>query len=163
LAGECSRTTHQSPIVIDACRYFAAMLLVALQGQGAPQVLEGLCEPVPGYWTAKPLKPEVSGIATGAAARIADEARRDTSGDVLEALANTRAAVLAAQDFENAVRIACEKGGDAALDGALAGALYCALYGAGAIPADKLASLTGGQQVRQLADQLVGHDERAAT
>ena len=163
LAGECSRTTHQSPIVIDACRYFAAMLLAALQGQGAPRVLAGLCEPVPGCWKARPLKREVSAVATRAAASIAGEVRRDTSGDVLEALANTRAAVLEAQDFEHAVRIAGQKGGDAALDGALAGALYGALYGAGAIPADTLASLTGGQQVQQLADQLAAHDEQAAT
>jgi ADP-ribosyl-[dinitrogen reductase] hydrolase len=163
LAGECSRTTHQSPIVIDACRYFAAMLLAALLGQSAQQVLEGLCEPVPGCWTAKPLKREVSGMATGAAASLSVEARRDTSGDVLEALANTRAAVLAAKDFESAVRIACATGGDAALDGALAGALYGALHGVGAIPTERLAALTGAQQVQQVAERLVSHDERADT
>jgi ADP-ribosyl-[dinitrogen reductase] hydrolase len=158
LAGECSRTTHQSPIVIDACRYFAAMLLAAFQGQGASQVLDGLCEPVPGCWSAKPLKREVSAMAKRAVESVARENPLDTSGDVLQALANTRAAVLAAQDFESAVNAACEKGGDAALDGALAGAMYGALHGAGAIASGRLAALTGGQQVQQLADLLVRHD-----
>jgi ADP-ribosylglycohydrolase len=82
---------------------------------------------------------------------------------VLEALANTRAAVLAAKDFESAVRIACATGGDAALDGALAGALYGALHGVGAIPMERLDALTGAQQVQQVAERLVSHDERADT
>jgi ADP-ribosyl-[dinitrogen reductase] hydrolase len=160
LAGECSRTTHQSPIAIDACRYFAALLLDAFQGRAAAQVLDGVPEPVPGCWGAKPLKREVAAVAKDAGERRTSPAKRDTAGDVLEALLAARAAVRSAADFEEAVRIACESGGDPALDGALAGALYGALYGEGTIPRERLAALAGLQQVQQLADQLATRDER---
>jgi ADP-ribosylglycohydrolase len=160
LAGECSRTTHQSPIAIDACRYFAALLLAALQGRTVAQVLDGVPEPAPGCWGARPLKREVAAVAKDSGERRAGPSKRDTSGDVLEALLAARAAVRSAEGYEEAVRIACELGGDPALDGALAGALYGALHGEGAIPRDRLASLAGVQQVQQIADQLSARDER---
>ena len=63
LAGECARTTHQSPFVIDACRYYGAMLVGAIRGAAPRAVLEGLYEPNEGFWTARPLKPAVVAIA----------------------------------------------------------------------------------------------------
>jgi ADP-ribosylglycohydrolase len=160
LAGECSRTTHQSPIVIDACRYFAALLLDAFRGRTVTQVLDGVPELAPGCWGAKPLKREVTAVAKDTGERRSSEAKRDTSGDVLEALLAVRAAVRSAANFEAAVRIACESGGDPALDGALAGALYGALHGEGTIPRERLDSLAGLQQVQRFADQLSARDER---
>ncbi len=50
LAGECARTTHQSPLVLDCCRYYGAMLVGALRGEDPRELLEGLYEPVPGLW-----------------------------------------------------------------------------------------------------------------
>ncbi len=160
LAGECARTTHQSPLVIDACRYFAALLLDAIRGRAVSQVLDGLPEPAPGCWRAKPLKRELVAAAKDAGERRADAARRDTAGDVIDALVTARMAVRAAPDFEAAVRIACESGNEPALDGALAGALYGALHGVGAIPPERLAQVTGCAQVHQMADQLSARDER---
>jgi len=160
LAGECSRTTHQSPVVIDACRYFAALLLDAIQGRAMLQVLGGLPEPVPGCWRAKPLKRELVALAKDGGEGRAGPARRDTSGDVIEALFAARMAVRTAADFDAAVRIACESGSEPALDGALAGALYGALHGASAIPRERLEQVAGLAQVRQVADGLAARDER---
>jgi ADP-ribosylglycohydrolase len=160
LAGECSRTTHQAPIVIDACRYFAALLLDAVRGRPREQVLGALPEPAPDCWQAKPLRSEVL-------AQIADDAKtrdgpqsRDTAADVLEALANTRSAVRAARDFEAAVRLAVSAGSDPALDGALAGAVFGALHGAPAIPRERETALRGLAQVRDVADRMSARDER---
>ena len=48
LAAECSRTTHQSPLVLDTCRAYSAMLLCALRGQPAQDWLRAVPEPCPG-------------------------------------------------------------------------------------------------------------------
>ena len=48
LAGECARTTHQSPFVLDACRYYGAMLVGALRGAAPRACCAGLYEPVAG-------------------------------------------------------------------------------------------------------------------
>lgn len=157
LAGDTSRTTHQSPVVIDACRYLAAMMTAALQGLPRQRVLEGLCEPVAGLWAARALRPEILAMAIGEPAA----ARGDTGADAVAALANARAAVLMATTFEDAIRIACE-GGAEPLDGALAGAIYGTLYGASAIPVSRIAGLSGVEQVEQCANRLCNRDEQAA-
>jgi ADP-ribosylglycohydrolase len=160
LAGECSRTTHQSPLVIDACRYLGALFVAALQGSTPSQVLEGVCEPVPGLWAAKPLKADVLAMAGRAVSPVGGD-RDETANDVVAAIANMRAAVRGARTFEDAVRIAGRKGGDASLDGALAGALYGAICGAAAIPAAHLTSLAGAAQVEQVFLRLRDRDEWA--
>jgi ADP-ribosylglycohydrolase len=161
LAGESSRTTHQSPVVIDACRFLAAMLTAALQGLPREQVLEGLCEPVPGLWARKPLKPDVVAMATRHPLPAAAGTRADTALDAVAAIANARAAVRAASTFEGAVRSAREGGGEGSLDGALAGATYGMLYGAATIPPTRLASLAGVEQVEQIVARLRDRDEGA--
>ena len=59
LAAECSRTTHQSPLILDACRVYAAMLVCALRGQPAREWLQALPEPVPLLWVARPLRKDL--------------------------------------------------------------------------------------------------------
>jgi hypothetical protein len=38
-AGESSRTTHAAPTAVDACRYFAGLLLGALEGRSKEEML----------------------------------------------------------------------------------------------------------------------------
>ena len=161
LAGESSRTTHQSPVVIDACRYLAAMLTAALQGLPRTQVLEGPCEPIPGLWATKPLRPDVVAMAARRRLPAAGDSRADTALDAVAAISNARAAVHAATTFEGAVRGARDGGGEGSLDGALAGAIYGMLYGAAAIPPARLAILAGVAQVEQFATRLCDRDEAA--
>jgi hypothetical protein len=47
LAVECARTTHQSPLVLDACRYYAALLVGALRGDTPHEPTGRLYEPAP--------------------------------------------------------------------------------------------------------------------
>lgn len=159
LAGECSRTTHQSPVVVDACRYFAAALLCAVQGQSAPQILAAVPEPAAGCWGTRPLRREVAALGGPQRAR-AGSTRRDTAGDVIEALANARAAVSTATDLDKVVRLAVEGGGEPTLDGALAGALFGAMHGAAALPRALIAEVQGITQVQEVANRLAARDER---
>ncbi len=142
LAGECSRTTHQSPVVIDACRYYAAMLAGALRGDPATQVLGEQYEPVAGLWSARPLKAEVAALATKHAPH---------APNVVHSLANARASVAAAADFDDAVHRACNGGMESALDAALAGTLMGALHGARIVPRAQVEALARADLLESVA------------
>jgi ADP-ribosylglycohydrolase len=153
LAVECSRTTHQSPIVLDACRFFAALLLGAMRGESAEVLFAGVYEPVPGLWKQRPLKAE---FATALAAPPTTDHHRPRGqpADVVLAVANARAAVAAAGSAEDAIQRAIHVGREPAVEGALAGALGGALWGAAALPGGRLATLTRIEVVERLAARL---------
>ena len=67
IAGESSRTTHAAPTAIDACRYFAGLLLGALEGRSKEELLSSFFYPAPDeqYWKRHPLSPEIAEIAGG--------------------------------------------------------------------------------------------------
>ncbi len=154
LAVECSRTTHQSPLVLDACRCFAAWLVGALRGEPPAALFSGTYEPAPGYWKSKPLRPEFTSALASASAPPGPR-QRGQSADVVYALANVRAAVAAADGIEDAVQRAIRAGREPAVDGALAGALGGALWGATALPAERIAKLARVDVVEHLAARLV--------
>lgn len=142
LAGECARTTHQSPLVLDSCRYYGAMLVGALRSDEPMVVLEGLYEPVQGLWKARPLKPAVVAMARSTGRPDPEaHARKSASPDIVAALGRARAAVAAAIDFEDALTRACAASVEPALEAALAGTLMGALLGAGAIPRERVAGI----------------------
>ena len=153
LAAECSRTTHQSPVVLDACRYFGALLVGALRGEASARVLHGVYEPVPGMWARRPLKPEIAAAAGDDPAAAAQE-RASGANDVSGALRNARLAVAGAPTFEAAVQRAIESGRDPPLDGALAGALAGAFGGAVAVPARTIAGLSRLDLLERIAARL---------
>lgn len=153
LAVECARTTHQSPLVLDACRCYAALLVGAMRGARPQELLAGPYEPVPGVWRARPLKPEILAAATGQAPRPESRAR-GAAGDVVQAIATVRASIAAGVDVAGAIDSAVRAGHDPALDGALAGALAGALHGARAIPAASLAALERRELLEQFATRL---------
>jgi len=150
LASECSRTTHQSPVVLDACRYLAALFLGALGGGEPKAVLGGLYEPVAGLWSARPLRPEI----VAAASVPADEAMSRGNSDALNAITLVRAAVLQTGDVPGAVQRVLGLSRDPALAGALAGSLAGAFLGADSIPPTVTAGLPGLARVEELAARL---------
>ena len=155
LAVECSRTTHQSPIVLDACRCYAALLVGALRGEQPAVLFAGLYEPVPGLWKKKPLKAEVASALAAPPPAQQDPRHRGQPADVVHALANARAAVAAAGDADDAIQRAIHAGREPALDAALAGALGGALWGAAALPAGRVAALARVEVLERLAARLV--------
>src|SRR5258708_10564127 len=66
-AGESSRITHAAPTTVDACRYFAGLLLGALEGRSKEELLSSFFYPAPDqqYWKRHPLSPEIAEIADG--------------------------------------------------------------------------------------------------
>jgi ADP-ribosyl-[dinitrogen reductase] hydrolase len=66
-AGESSRTTRGAQSAVDACRYFAGLLLGALLGRSKEEILSPLFCPGPerDYWQRHALSPAVAEIANG--------------------------------------------------------------------------------------------------
>ncbi len=147
LAAECSRTTHQSPLILDSCRACSAMLLWALRGQPAQQWPQAVPEPVPGCWAARPLRSDVR--AAVAAGPSAEDAKVIVGTiDVLQALSLARRIAADAQDFNAAIAAAqrCVRD-DAALVGALVGTLFGLRHGIDALPAAAIGRLAGRQHL----------------
>ena len=155
LAGECARTTHQSPFVIDACRYYGAMLVGAVRGAAPRAVLEGLYEPSEGFWTGRPLKPAVVATARATLSPRPDAtSRKGDSPDAMLAIARVRAAVAAAAGFDDAVKRAREGAVEPRLEAALAGTLMGALHGAAVIPRERLAQIARLELIESFAGRL---------
>jgi ADP-ribosylglycohydrolase len=148
LAGEASRTTHQSPLVVDACRCLAAMLCGVLQGD--QQALVALpYSPGPGLWDARPLKPEVAALAHSATSAESQAAGAPPHPDAIRVLAHVRKAVTGSESFEGAVHAGVEGTHEPAICGALAGALAGGMHGLRGIPVAMLDTL----RRRELLDQ----------
>ena len=126
LGVECSRITHQSPPILDACRVYTAMLVGALRG-----------EPVEAWLVRLPAAAAASPGRAGATQELG-EVRRIVAGG---------------GDFLAVVEAAAARGGpqEAALYGALAGALYGAHRGVDALPDALCGRLVGVAQVTQVA------------
>jgi len=62
-AGESSRTTHGAQECVDACRYFAGLIIGALQERSKDELLSPMFSPVEGLWEREPLAPKIAAIA----------------------------------------------------------------------------------------------------
>ncbi len=159
LAAECSRTTHQSPIVLDACRCYGALACGALLGAGVAELASGAYEPVAGIWAARPLRPELLEALAAQPPSSGRHGRASKAPDAVQAIVNLHDAVRVARDVRTAVTRAVDGGREPALDGALAGTLAGAVMGAEAIPREWLDRLPRLELVEALAARL---GERAA-
>jgi ADP-ribosylglycohydrolase len=154
LAAETCRTTQQAPIVLDACRYFAGLLLGALSGVPKQKLMTPLFEPEPGLWQRIHLRePVIAAVETAAAARQAPEA--GGGGNVLDALRATLWAFGKGRNFREGALLAVNLGGDADVTGALYGQLAGAHYGVSALPGTWRAAVTRRDEIEALADRLL--------
>lgn len=163
LAGECSRTTHQSPVVLDACRYYAALLLGAITGGDPQEVLTGRYEPAPGLWAERPLREELDELFGGHASEAAGSSGHPAAPGVLQALGVAISAARCSRDFETVVSAAIGAGGEPALQAALAGSLAGAFHGASVAPPELLGRLQRRELLEEFAARLAGqHDPQGA-
>ena len=154
IAGDSSRTTHGARTAVDACRYFAGLLVGALRGVSKDALLAGRYEPVPGCWDADPLAPEVDVVARGSFRRKNPPAIRGT-GYVVACLEAALWALHHSRTFAEGCLLAVNLGDDADTTGAVYGQLAGAIYGAAGMPESWLDRLALGAQIVALADALV--------
>ena len=159
MAASSSMTTHGAREAVDACRYFAALLVGALEGDDKETLLSPDYWPV--WWDAEP-EPLAEKIA-----RIAEGSFKDRNppeikgtGYVVDALEAALWAFHHSQDFREGALLAVNLGDDADTTGAIYGQIAGAYYGVESIPAawrDRLAMAT---EITSLADSLHDHAQR---
>ena len=154
LAGLMSRTTHAAPEPVDACRYYAGLILGALRDEPKERLLEPRYAPVPGLWESEPLSPKIDAIAAGSFKTKRPSEIRGT-GYVVDALEAALWAFWSTDSFEDGALAAVNLGDDADTTGAIYGQLAGAYYGVGGIPERWCSRLALGEQIRRLADALL--------
>lgn len=133
LAADSSRTTHAARTCVDAARYFAGLIVGALNGTPKAHLLAPDYSPVPGLWESAPLCQEIATIAAGSFRAKSPPAIRGT-GYVVAALEAALWAFAASDDYASGALLAVNLGDDADTTGAIFGQLAGAHYGVDAIP-----------------------------
>ena len=152
-AAESSRTTHGARTAVDACRYYAGLIVGALQGVAKEELLSaGYC-PVPGLWQEEPLDVTIAAIAAGSFKHKQPPQIRG-NGYVVNCLEAALWAFAASSDFRQGCLLAVNLGEDADTTAAVYGQLAGAYYGAASIPAEWLAPLAMRELIIGLADSL---------
>jgi ADP-ribosyl-[dinitrogen reductase] hydrolase len=154
-AGESSRTTHAAPTTIDACRYFAGLLLGALEGRPKEELLSSFFYPDPDgqYWKRHPLSPEIAEIANGSFKQKQAPAIIG-SGFVVRSLEAALWAFYRSDSFRDGALLAVNLGNDADTTGAIYGQLAGGFYGVNAIPEGWIERMTMRDFICEKADAL---------
>lgn len=153
LSGQSSRTTHGAEIAVDACRYFGALIIGALQGADKESLLSTRYSPVAGYWDKHPLVGEIDEIACGSFKRR-EPPSIVSSGYVVHTLEAALWAFHGTGSFEDGCRRAVNLGGDADTCGAVYGQLGGAFYGENSIPLRWRTLLAHGSSITSFAEKL---------
>jgi ADP-ribosylglycohydrolase len=132
-AGDSSRTTHGAREALDACRYFAGLLIGALEGRSKAALLSPCFSPVLGFWKRAPLAPKIATVAAGSFTTKNPPAIRGT-GYVVDCLEAALWAFHRSTSFKEGALLAVNLGDDADTTGAVYGQLAGAYYGDGGIP-----------------------------
>jgi ADP-ribosyl-[dinitrogen reductase] hydrolase len=155
-AGESSRTTHGTKAAVDACRYFAGLLVGALRGKPKPELLSPYFYPGddPDFWNENGLDPKIAAIAAGSFKKKNPPEIRGT-GYVVDSLEAALWAFNRSNSFREGALLAVNLGDDADTTGAIYGQIAGAFYGAEQIPPEWKAKLTMRDFIQEKADQLL--------
>jgi ADP-ribosylglycohydrolase len=162
-SGLSSRTTHQATEAVDACRYFGALLHGALHGVSKERLLDGIYEPIEGYWNAYPLAPAVEAVARGSY----KHKRRDeisSSGYVIHTLEAALWAVYHHDNFRDAVLAAVNLADDSDTVGAVCGQIAGAYWGETQLPIEWILHTNNAHGFYHFAQDLrAAHQEKRFT
>ena len=152
-SADSSRTTHGAEEVVDACRYFAGLLIGAFNGVDKHTLLSARHCPVQGLWDSSPLSTKIAEIASGSFKHKEPPDIRGT-GYVVESLEAALWAFHRTDDFREGALKAVNLGDDADTTGAIYGQIAGAYYGVESIPAEWRAKLTMSAEITSMADSL---------
>jgi ADP-ribosylglycohydrolase len=153
-AAEAARSTHQSPQVLDGCRYLAALLSGALKGATRQQLVIPRYEPIPGLWHEQPLREPVAAVAN-ASYHGKTSADMEASAGAGRALETALWALDHSANFREGALLAVNFGLDSDVAGAVFGQLAGAIYGVAGIPQGWRNALLGRELIEEFADRLL--------
>lgn len=152
-AGDSSRTTHGAAEAVDACRYFAGLIVGALQERGKDELLGPMFSPVPGLWERAPLASKIAAIASGSFKHKEPPAIRG-GGYVVECLEAALWAFCKTDDFRTGALKAVNLMDDADTTGAVYGQIAGAFYGEKGIPESWRKCLAMKDVILELSERL---------
>lgn len=156
MAVESSRTTHGALECLDACRYFAGLIVGALQGRAKDELLSPGFSPVPGLWESDPLSDRIAEIANGSfKSRKPPQISSTGQGYVVLSLYAGLWAFHNSRSFNEGALKVVNLGYDSDTYGAIYGQLAGAFYGSGSISTEWLEALAKRQLIEQLAVRLI--------
>jgi len=153
MAGESSRTTHGAVECVDACRYFAGLILAAVNGMPKRAILNNDYEPAVKCWLDNPLAEKVEAIARGSfKVKIPPQIRG--SGYVIHTLEAALWAFHTTENFRDGALAVVNLGEDADTTGAVYGQIAGAYYGVDGIPAEWREKLAMRELIEKRATEL---------
>lgn len=153
-AGASSRTTHGTAAAVDACRYFAGLLLGAFGDEPKAVLVSPMWSPVPKAFDEEPLTAAVAEVAAGSFLRRSPPEIRGT-GYVVASLEAALWAFATTETFADGALAAANLGDDADTTAAIYGQLAGAYYGVQAIPAEWRVRLAKRSIIEEYAERLV--------
>ena len=126
-----SKMTHGAPEAVDACRYYAVLIALALNGWSKEEVLATSLDSL-GVFENNPLSPGIAEIAAGTY-RERKPPQICGSGYVVHTLEAALWALATTDDFRSGLLKVANLGEDADTTGAVYGQLAGAIYGVEAI------------------------------
>ena len=160
-SGVGSRTTHGAKTAVDACRYFAGLIVGAVAGESKETILSPKYAPIEGYWDKNPLCPEIDEVASGSFNYKNPPEIRGT-GYVVRSLEAALWAFSKGETFEEGCLMAVNLGDDADTTGAIYGQIAGAFYGEGSIPGSWLDVLAHRSFIEKTAESLLNLSKRLA-
>ena len=153
MAADSSRTTHGTAMAVDACRYFAGLLVGAIAGVAKDELLAPNYSPVPGLWDREPLHPKIAAIAAGSFHRRSPPEIAGT-GFVVKSLEAALWAFARTSDFRAGALAPVNLGDDADTTGAIFGQIAGAYYGVDEIPLEWRRLTARAEEITAMAERL---------
>lgn len=153
-AGKSSLTTHASPIAVDACRYFAYILVLIFNGKDKSAMFSDIgIKQMKEYFRNNPLHAEVMQIANGSFIGK-NRGEIKSSGYVVHTLEASLWAFNNGSRFKDTMLAAVNLGDDADTVGAVTGQLAGAYYGINNIDDMFLNELYNKSLIQEYAEKL---------
>jgi ADP-ribosylglycohydrolase len=153
MSGESSRTTHGARACVDACRYFGALIVGAVNGASKDELLSRRFTPLKDMWTQDTLCEEIDDIACSSFTRK-NPPSIVGSGYVVRSLEAALWAFHSSSSFREGCLLAVNLGDDADTTGAIYGQLAGAYYGVENIPHEWHTCLAHTDLIHSMAGKL---------
>lgn len=153
LSRDSSRTTHGSQACLDACGYYAGLILGALYDVPKEVLLSPRYRPFAEPYREGELHPEVEAVASGSFKEKEPPAIRGT-GYVVDSLEAALWAFHRADNFRDGALLAVNLGDDADTTGAVYGQLAGTFHGYEGIPETWREKIAWHKQIRRLTEKV---------
>lgn len=154
-AADASRTTQQSPVVLDACRLYAALLCAALAGRARQELVHFAASQAAGWLQNRQLKPEIEALSRR---NWVEASRPVLRTDIVGTLELALWCFAQSTDIRSGLKLLAAVPSMSASAGAVYGALAGAHSSLAAIPTDLRRQLQEYERIDAIVELLAASD-----